>query len=106
MSTEGHGLTEREREALLIGSHTVEPVADTGNALFAVVEQIVAQHRAEAAAEALFAAADQVPDKTVRWAVYDMTRVPARVDYIAPTNWLRRRGERLLTSVIASAEDA
>jgi len=46
-------LTEGEHEALLIASHTVEPVQDTGKALFGAVERILADRlaAAEAAAE-------------------------------------------------------
>lgn len=42
------GLTEAEKEALWIAAHTVEPMADTGAALFAAVERILAERIAQA----------------------------------------------------------
>lgn len=42
-------LTDEEQEALLIASHTVEPVQHTGRALFAAVERILAARAADEA---------------------------------------------------------
>lgn len=94
-SDDTEALGEFEREALLIASHTVEPVQDTGKALFFVVERIVAERERAAEVRALREAADEYPahvrDEDEFWS-YNTTA--DAVEEIA-VEFLRDRADRI-----------